>query len=806
MLAIAAGNPVFGQPYRSSIERVSDLWNLPVPEPGMKALLFSSSPWPARPGRSNPWPKKDRDRWILAEAQGTGSIVRIWMEKPQGRIAFIFDGESKPRIDCMAEEFFSGKWGTIKPPLLATSATCSACYYPIGFAKSFRIELSRVEDIGASPYEVQCATYPAANPVHTYGAVPEGEKFRELTIVKNRFALLGKPIWDPEKGWYTTDWKTKVQPDDDAVLWRSDRPSALYWLRIDPSTRNLSVLRNIVLEFYWDKSEDPSIAVPLLDFFCVRSGWVDHSNLAIGWDQLGGYCNLVMPFKSTGRLVARNLGSAPCELSIVAYSTQDAPPPTAYSLHAEYRAGIVPRDDAFVAAKVEGPGKLVGVSQCFQGVADLWCADGRVLIALDGEANPGIVSEAMNQWFNASRRFGSGVTSGPFHSVPDADPSACRVGCNRFLIADTVPFTKGMTLALEHGYQNKVQDVAMSTVVFWYGPTQPVRRPVLADLAPSRKWVVARKDATLACDMNWSQLGNAKHRRWDEITPDLQSPDRTFVQKWPESGFAPASQPRPETVLAVPALSARQQLEGKFRVAHSDSYLVTILAVGSASSPAFEMRLDGTDPVRVETRRSGLGLVECPSLGPLDLVEGEHALKLSFPISDSWSGIHSLRLTSASACVREWRMAAVRGAKDLAAANAPNDLDSKLVAGTYDPTRNEWRKVVSKSDAVELVAPNRKDAASLGYLSFAVKSPDARSAHVMLTSGASLKVLCNGTPVWSGRPFESLDSETAAFDLPLRAGWNQVFVRAAWAGSTTLSMRVANLGTKLRIAVDPKDD
>ena len=43
---------------------------------------------------------------VLAELTGPGALVRCWRSYAAGRMAFYFDGEEQPRIECAAEHLF----------------------------------------------------------------------------------------------------------------------------------------------------------------------------------------------------------------------------------------------------------------------------------------------------------------------------------------------------------------------------------------------------------------------------------------------------------------------------------------------------------------------------------------------------------------------------------------------------------------------------------------------------------------------------------------------------------------------------
>ena len=65
----------------------------------------------------------------------------------------------------------------------------------------------------------------------------------------------------------------------------------------------------------------------------------------------------------------------------------------------------------------------------------------------------------------------------------------------------------------------------------------------------------------------------------------------------------------------------------------------------------------------------------------------------------------------------------------------------------------------------------------LGYLAFAVKSPQARRARVLLGSDDGVRVWVNGELCWSHELHRHLTADEDRFDVPLRAGWNRFLVK-----------------------------
>ncbi len=96
------------------------------------------------------------ETYTLADIEGAGTIVRIWMTTMQptpgnkynfnnyGLVRFYWDGEATPSVEVPFGDFFGVPWGKythyIAEPLSCTSGGYN-CYFPMPFSKGCRIEV-----------------------------------------------------------------------------------------------------------------------------------------------------------------------------------------------------------------------------------------------------------------------------------------------------------------------------------------------------------------------------------------------------------------------------------------------------------------------------------------------------------------------------------------------------------------------------------------------------------------------------------------------------------------------------------------
>src|SRR4051794_22380881 len=137
-------------PASLGVDGMTQLDRLPVLDGRAQALGASSH---ARDGGnidSNPYLERDaQGRYVLMEAQGPGAVTRVWMTGPAsqgngaatpfGHIHFFIDGETPPRIDVPATDFFKGALPALPAPLCHDYLVSSGgdyCDVRIPFAKS----------------------------------------------------------------------------------------------------------------------------------------------------------------------------------------------------------------------------------------------------------------------------------------------------------------------------------------------------------------------------------------------------------------------------------------------------------------------------------------------------------------------------------------------------------------------------------------------------------------------------------------------------------------------------------------------
>jgi hypothetical protein len=234
-------------------------------------------------------------------------------------------------------------------------------------------------------------------------------------------------------------------------------------------------LRRVALKMYWDGEDEPSVAVPLGDFFGNGFEKTHYTALPMGVSSGGFYAYLPMPFQTRARIVAVNGTGQVLDAFYFNASVErgvELPDPLA-TLHVVWnRDPRTTSPNPHEVVRAVGAGHLVGVSLNAEAYSDSYgYLEGDEIFTVDGEfRGQGTGTE---DYFNGGWYFQDGPFAGPYHGVVMMDPERGRVAAYRWHLADPVRFRDSLRVELEHGHGNEeVADYA--TTAFWY-QTEPHR-------------------------------------------------------------------------------------------------------------------------------------------------------------------------------------------------------------------------------------------------------------------------------------------------------------------------------------------
>ena len=314
-----------------------------------------------------------------------------------------------------------------------------------------------------------------------------GEKGQGGKAVTGTGAVVARELG---QGWKISP-SINIAGNQTVTLADIDGPGAIQhiWCTVHPK-----LWRRLVFRAYWDGESNPSIEVPLGDFFC--NGWCERANvssLPIAVNPAGGFNSYwEMPFRKHARLTLENL--APDEIHGFYYQVDyclTAVPETRAYLHAHWRRNnpLPAMEVHTLLDGVRGQGHYVGTYLAVGVTNTGWRGEGEIKFYIDGDQDwPTICGTGTEDYFGGAWDWeqpkGQYMNySTPFlgmHQLIQSDGlynSQMRFGMYRWHIMDPIRFQKDLKVTIQDlGWRSAVdgqgrylprQDDIASTA-YWY--------------------------------------------------------------------------------------------------------------------------------------------------------------------------------------------------------------------------------------------------------------------------------------------------------------------------------------------------
>ena len=273
-------------------------------------------------------------------------------------------------------------------------------------------------------------------------------------------------------------------------------------------------LRFSILRFYWDGETQPSVEVPVGDFFaCGWGRYAQVSSLAVCVNPGSGLNSYwEMPFRKSCKVTLENLDEQAMTIYYqIDYVLTEVPQDAAY-FHAQFRRSnpLPLRTDHVILDGVKGWGHYVGTYLAWGVHNTGWWGEGEIKFFLDGDGKfPTINGTGTEDYFCGSYDFDVGPpVSPPFMPSPEAYhyqefttpysglaqvirpdghyESQQRFGLYRWHIMDPIRFEQDLKVTIQAlGWRSgdrylPLQD-DISSVAFWYQTEPHAPFPKLPD-------------------------------------------------------------------------------------------------------------------------------------------------------------------------------------------------------------------------------------------------------------------------------------------------------------------------------------
>jgi len=275
-----------------------------------------------------------------------------------------------------------------------------------------------------------------------------------------------------------------------------------YWTYISwNESEIINFFRGLVLRMYWDKSDIPSVEVPLGDFFGISNGMVRpveslafSINYGIPNASWGFTCYLPMPFASGARIEIENQGKVKIpmiwyHIDYELYKDPSTLPEGTGRLHAQWNrvspvkeapepmdwtSGNLSGNDNYTILETTANGQFAGYFLTVVNHERAWWGEGDDMIFIDGEGFPptihGTGTEEIFGGGACPDREYSGAYTG-FHCIENRQGYKWWGvnGMYRFYLADPIRFKKSIRVTIEQGHNNdKAGFNDYCSTAFWY--------------------------------------------------------------------------------------------------------------------------------------------------------------------------------------------------------------------------------------------------------------------------------------------------------------------------------------------------
>ncbi|MBQ3126326.1 MAG: DUF2961 domain-containing protein [Clostridia bacterium] len=301
---------------------------------------------------------------------------------------------------------------------------------------------------------------------------------------------------DLGRGWKISP-SVKIAAGETLVLADIEGPGAIQHIWMTP----VGHWRHMILRFYWDNSEIPSIECPVGDFFACAEPepYRPIQSLAVCVNPRSGLnCYWEMPFRKHCKVTMENISETDNVLYYqIDYALTEVPEDAAY-LHAQFRRqNPLPYKEVYtILDGVQGKGQYVG-TYMFWGVNNNgWWGEGEIKFYLDGDDEfPTICGTGTEDYFCGSYDFDVGhyqEFSTPYTGLAKVTPqdglykSQQRFSMYRWHITDPIRFDTDLKVTIQAlgwrsgGRYLPLQD-DISSVAFWYQTIPAAPFPPLPD-------------------------------------------------------------------------------------------------------------------------------------------------------------------------------------------------------------------------------------------------------------------------------------------------------------------------------------
>lgn len=572
------------------------------------------------------------------------------------------------------------------------------------------------------------------------------------------------------------------------------------WVTID--SRDPHYLRRILLRMYWDGEEEPSVEVPVGDFFGSGFRYKHHTPQYIGMSSGGYYSYFPMPFNKSARIeVVNETGEEIYAFYYqVNYHKLEEPLPenTAY-FHAQWRRDIrTDYEGNYMALDAEGEGHFVGLNFSGQSYnSSLFYLEGDEMIYVDGEDLPSTYGTGLEDYFASGWYFKDGEFTAPYHGLVLMDTLG-RITAYRHHIMDAIPFKRSIKVTLEHGHGNE-QIVDFSTTTFWYQkephkPFEPIRKAGLR--IPLQRPVP--NGAIEAENLNISGRIERKVSNMSDYGSDWSGTEQVTVNGRSNDIFKVTIPDAIEKEYNIKAYLTQGPEYGNISISYNDKKIASFEGYSPKIKAAKAVELSGIVP-------------ENKTIPLTFTITGKSDDALAYKV-----GLDAFHLTPVRSYIPEWYIIGP----------FPNPRESDYLRygldSVYAPEREinlqasyegvngqqiSWEKISGEEGGygMSLWRHFKPYEFIIAYALTYVYSPIEQTVPFLIGSDDGAKVLLNDKEVYRFLEVRIAAPDQDRIELHLTPGWNKLMVKAENNfGGFGFYARIIDINENLKYSIDKK--
>ncbi len=291
------------------------------------------------------------------------------------------------------------------------------------------------------------------------------------------------------QGWKVNPY-IRIQPNETFILAEINGSGIINHIWMTP----VGDYRLMIIRFYWDDETEPSVEVPVGDFFAAGWGIGNEpviNSLAVCVNPRSGLNSYwQMPFRKKCRVTMENMGDKQATLYYqIDYSEENVDEGVAY-FHAQFRrVNKLPFKDVYtIIDNIKGKGQYVGTYLAHGARSNGWWGEGEIKFFMDGDQEfPTICGTGEEDYFCGSYGYNekkidekytysdfSSIYTG-FYSVKDVeiDDLVGVFGQYRWHVVDPIRFDEDLKVTIQSiGWQSggeylPLQD-DLASVAYWY--------------------------------------------------------------------------------------------------------------------------------------------------------------------------------------------------------------------------------------------------------------------------------------------------------------------------------------------------